>query len=193
MTEGLAISVPDLLKDLERDIEQFDQIDRNVEIFTSYSNHEKIKADLEHLETRIKEVVQLSGLPNDTIIKLTGWRASPSMINPNNSTRIATLFKISRLSNIHIAHLAGHHDLSSIINPDTLEMSKASDQEIQNFLLRLRSHIKRTMENKLGHQLPLSIEREILRLFYSSFVTYYALFNFCYDLKIDLVDFLKGL
>ena len=193
MTEGLAISVPDLLKDLERDIEQFDQIDRNVEIFTSYSNHEKIKADLEHLETHIKEVVQLSGLPNDTIIKLTGWRASPSMIDPNNSTRIATLFKISRLSNIHIAHLAGHHDLSSIINPDTLEMSKASDQEIQNFLLRLRSHIKRTIENKLGHQLPLSIEREILRLFYSSFVTYYALFNFCYDLEIDLVDFLKGL
>ena len=193
MAEGLAISVPDLLKDLERDIEQFDQIDRNVEIFTSHPTHEKIKADLEYLETRIKEVVQLSGLPNYTIRTLTGWRPSQSMINPNNSIRIATLFKISRLSNIHIAHLIGHQDLSSIITPDTLEMSKTSDQETQNFLLRLKNHIKKAIENKLGHSLHPSVEREILRPFYSPFVTYYTLSNFCYDLEIDLVDFLKDL
>ena len=192
MAEGLAISVPDLLKDLERDIEQFDQIDRDVEIFTSYFNHEKIKSDLEYLETRIKEVVQLSGLSNYTIRELTGWR--PSRIdNPNNSIRIATLFKISRLSNIHIAHLIGHQDLSSMITSDTLERSKASNQKIQNFLLRLKNQIKKAIENKLGHSLPPSIEREILRPFYSPFVNYYALFNFCYDLEIDLVDFLKDL
>ena len=136
----LNTTLPDLLQNLEEDIEQFDNLDLNIEIPTS-NRKNLTKTTLNELNRWRQRIVQALELSHISTYRLkTEFNIELNKLrNRNRNIQLATLFKVAYLADITVSQLLGHTDLSQLIDPhrDIKAIKPLSDSQIKRKYISL--------------------------------------------------------
>ena len=194
IAKTLNTTLPDLLQNLEEDIEQFDSLDLNIEVPTSNRNNltDSVLNELNRWRQRMVQAVELthispSRLNREFNIKLSTLR--------EGNFQLVTLFTMAHLAGITVSELLGHKDLSKLIDPhrDIKAIKPLSDSQIKRKTYRFSQNITKQMENVYGYPLPLHIRNHISIVYTSPFVPSSRIIQTSEELNIAPVYFFAGL
>ena len=158
IAKTLKTTLPDLLQNLEEDIEQFDSLDLNIEVPTSNRNNltDSVLNELNRWRQRMVQAVELTHIPPSRLnrefnIKLSTLR--------EGNFQLVTLFTMAHLAGITVSELLGHKDLSKLIDPhrDIKAIKPLSDSQIKRKINRFSQNVATQMENVYGYPLPLHV------------------------------------
>ena len=190
----LKTTLPDLLQNLEEDIEQFDNLDLNIEVPISNRNN-LTEATLNELNRWRQRMVQVAELIHISQARLRlEFKITLSILKEGNF-RLITLFKMAHLAGITVSELLSHKDLSQLIDPhrDIKAIKPLSDSQIKRKTYRFSQNITKQMENVYGYPLPLHVRDHISTVYTSPFVPSSRIIQTSEELNIDPVYFFTRL
>ena len=188
----LKTTLPDLLQNLEEDIERFDTLDLNIEIPTSNRNNitESTLNKMTHVRGRIIQALELIHISPNRLKKK--FNITFSTLKEGNF-QLVILFKIAHLVGITVSQLLGHEDLSQLIDPhhDIKAIRPLSDSQVKSKLHRFSQNVTTQMENVYEYPLPLHVRDRIFRVD-SLFVQFPRIIQESEELNIDPIHFFVG-
>ena len=194
IAEALKTTLPDLLQNLEEDIEQFDSLDLNIEIPASSRNNitESALNERNRWKQRIIQAVELSRIPPNRLKKEFNIELNKLR---NRNIQLVTLFKVAHLAGIAVSKLLGHRDLSQLIDPhrDIQAIRPISDSQIKRKVHRFSQNVTKQMEKVYGDPLPLHIRNHIFVVYNTPFVLSTRIIQLSEELNVDSVHFFIGL
>ena len=167
IVETLKTTLPDLLQNLEEDIEQFNNLDLNLEIPSFNRNNitDSTLNELNRWKERVIQAIELSRIPSKRL------RTEFNKLR-NRNIQLITLFKVAHLAGITVSKLLGHRDLSQLIDShrDIEAIRPLSDSQVKRKVHQFSQNITTQMENVYGYPLPLHIRNHISTVYDSPFV-----------------------
>ena len=137
--KGFEIKLADFLVDFEEYIEQFDDINFNVQLPDPIYKSQKVQENLEHLQNRAMEVMRLTGLPTSRLRTLLRMKDLDFL---KNRVTVLTLLGFVHIFGITVSQLAGDEDMESLMDPNKLNFKKLPELVITDALKALAHNIQ---------------------------------------------------
>ena len=144
IAEVLRTTLPELLKDFETDMANFESLDLNIEIPKprNHSISESAKNEFQRWVQRMIQAVRLTNIP--TQILREKFNIVINQLTNHPYIPIQNIFRVAHVAGISEAQLLGHEDLSQIINPHHNKQSiqPISKQKMQRKMRALREKVE---------------------------------------------------
>ena len=144
IAEALRTTLPELLKDFETDMANFESLDLDIEIPKSRNRSisESAKNELQRWVQRMIQAVRLTNIT--TKILRNKFHIVINQLTNHPYIPIQNIFRVARVAGISEAQLLGHEDLSQIINPhrNRQNIRPISKQAVQRKMRTLRKNIE---------------------------------------------------
>ena len=144
IAETLRTTLPELLKDFEIDMANFESLDLDIEIPKprNHSISESVRNEFRRWIQQMFEALRLTNVPTH-ILKNT-FNINIGRLAQRPYLQIQNIFRVAHVAGISEAQLLGHGDLSQIINPHRNKQSiqPISEQVVQRKMRTLRENVE---------------------------------------------------
>lgn len=197
IADGLEISLPELLKDLETDIARFESLDLHVEIPEPRANNmtENTFNEFQRWKQRMIQALELTNISSNTLQEK--FNIELHRLRDRESIQLRTIFKVAHVAGISVSSLLGNSDLSQFINPDRYKdtINPLSVQRIDRKMRRLsqniQNHAEGASERELNSRSRIYLRRITTRQ--SQYFPAFYILQLAEDMNVRPTRFFQGL